>query len=80
MDIRKASPTFDQYIATELKAKNKNQLLVPRDFAHGFVVLGEEVIFAYKVDNYYNPGHDVRYAIDAFVLKIIIKQKTYFRW
>ena len=54
LDIRKDSPTFGQHVAVELTAKNKNQLLVPRGFAHGFVVLSEEAIFAYKVDNQYN--------------------------
>ncbi len=38
--------------------ENKRQLLVPRGFAHGFVVLSEEAIFAYKVDNYYSPECD----------------------
>ena len=54
VDIRKDSPTFGQHVAVELTVDNKKQLLVPRGFAHGFVVLSEEAIFAYKVDNYYN--------------------------
>lgn len=54
VDIRKGSPTFGQHVAVELTEDNKKQLLVPRGFAHGFVVLSEEAIFAYKVDNYYN--------------------------
>ena len=58
VDIRKGSPTFGQHVAVELTEENKRQLLVPRGFAHGFVVLSKEAIFAYKVDNYYNPESD----------------------
>ena len=70
VDIRKKSPTFGQYVAVELTAKNKNQLLVPRGFAHGFVVLSEEAIFAYKVDNYYSPEFDRGIAFNDKFLNI----------
>ena len=58
VDIRIGSPTFAKYVAVELSEENKRQLFIPRGFAHGFLVLSEEVIFTYKVDNYYAPKYD----------------------
>lgn len=54
VDIRKNSSTFGQYVTIELSGENKHQLFVPAGFAHGYVVLSEEAIFSYKVDNYYH--------------------------
>jgi dTDP-4-dehydrorhamnose 3,5-epimerase len=70
VDIRKSSPTFGQYVAAELTAENKHQLFVPHGFAHGFVVLSDSAIFAYKVDNYYAPEHDRGIAFDDAKLGI----------
>ena len=54
VDIRKGSKTYGQHITVELSEYNKRQLFIPKGFAHGFVVLSDEAIFSYQVDNYYN--------------------------
>lgn len=54
VDLRKNSPTYGGHVSIELSEQNKTQLFVPRGFAHGFVVLSDSAIFAYKCDNYYN--------------------------
>lgn len=55
VDIRKSSPTFGKHVMVELSEENKRQFFIPRGFAHGFLVLSEEAIFTYKVDNPYAP-------------------------
>jgi len=70
VDIRKGSPTFGKYVAVELNAENKRQLLVPRGFAHGFVVLEDNTVFAYKVDSYYSPECDRGIAFDDSEINI----------
>ncbi len=54
VDLRKDSPTFGKHCSIVLTAENHKQLFVPRGFAHGFLVLEDETIFAYKCDNFYN--------------------------
>ena len=58
VDIRKGSPTLGKYVAVELSGENKRQLFVPRGFAHGFAVLSEHALLAYKCDNRYSPAHE----------------------
>ena len=58
VDIRKGSPSFGKHFSIELSDENKKQLLIPRGFAHGFIVLSDDAIFSYKVDNYYDEALD----------------------
>ena len=58
VDIRKSSPTFGKYVMVDLSDENKRQFFIPRGFAHGFLVLSDEAIFTYKVDNAYAPQAD----------------------
>lgn len=58
VDIRKSSPTFGQHIMVELSEENKRQFFIPRGFAHGFLVLSDEAVFTYKVDNVYAPQQE----------------------
>lgn len=55
VDIRKSSPTFGKHVMVELSEDNKRQFFIPRGFAHGFLVLSQEAVFTYKVDNPYAP-------------------------
>ena len=70
VDIRKGSPTFGKHVSVHLSGDNKQQLYIPRGFAHGFVVLSDEAIFSYKVDNYYAPDFDKGLAFDDVLLSI----------
>ena len=55
VDVRPNSKTYNQTFSCELSEENKKQLLVPRGFAHGYIVLEDNTIFTYKCDNYYHP-------------------------
>lgn len=55
VDIRKDSPTYGKHVMVELSEDNKRQFFIPRHFAHGFLVLSDEAVFIYKVDNVYAP-------------------------
>ena len=54
VDIRKDSPDFKKVFCVELSGENHRQFYIPRGFAHGFAVLSEHALFAYKCDNVYN--------------------------
>ena len=58
VDIREGSPTFTKWVAVELTAENKKQLLIPRGFAHAFLTLTDDVEIQYKADNFYAPNCD----------------------
>jgi dTDP-4-dehydrorhamnose 3,5-epimerase len=70
VDIREGSETFGQHVSVELTGENKKQVFIPRGFAHGFLVLSESAIFAYKVDNSYAPTHDAGIRWDDSLLNI----------
>lgn len=70
VDIRCGSPWFAKHVAIKLSGENKKQLWIPPGFAHGYVVLSAEAIFAYKCDNYYSPAHEAGIRYDDPVLKI----------
>lgn len=55
VDLRRSSLTFGKYVSVELSEENKRQFFIPRGFAHGFLVLSDEAVFTYKVDNAYVP-------------------------
>ena len=70
VDIRRDSPTYLQHVAVKLDSIKKQQLFIPRGFAHGFVVLSEEAIYSYRVDNYFS-GENMRgIAFDSDKLNI----------
>ena len=55
VDIRVGSPSFGQWHGVELSAENKRQFYIPEGFAHGFCVLSETALFAYKCTDFYSP-------------------------
>ena len=77
VDIRKESPTYGDHVSVELSGENKRQLFVPRGFAHGFSVLSETAIFAYKVDNTYAPEYDdgIKYDDEKLNIKWGLKEE-----
>jgi len=74
VDIRPESETYGQSFSIVLSGENKKQLLVPRGFAHGYVVLSEHAYFLYKVDNVYSKEHEagIKYDDEALGIDWII--------
>ena len=70
VDMRKELSTFGKYFSIILISKNKKQLFIPKGFAHGFLVLSDQAIFSYKVDNYYNEDMERGIAYDDKILNI----------
>ena len=66
VDVREGSATYGKHVAVELSAENHRQLYIPRGFAHGFLVLSDECIFQYKVDNVYCKESESGYHYQSF--------------
>lgn len=58
VDLRKGSKTFGKWAGVTLSAENKKQFLIPKDFAHGFLVLSDYAEFLYKVTDFYHPNDE----------------------
>ncbi len=58
VDLREGSPTFGKWEGVILSAENKRQFFIPKNFAHGFLVLSDEAEFVYKVDDFYHPNDE----------------------
>ena len=71
VDLRKGSPTYGRHFAVTLTGENKKQMLIPRGFAHGFIVLEDNTLFAYKCDNLYNKAAERGMRFDDPALGIV---------
>ncbi len=58
VDIRKGSETYGKWYGVELTEENKKQFLIPKGFAHGFLVLSDTAEFCYKCDDFYHPNDE----------------------
>jgi dTDP-4-dehydrorhamnose 3,5-epimerase len=58
VDLRRGSPTFGRWAATELSAENRLQLWIPPGFAHGFMALSDSAECVYKTTDYWSPAHE----------------------
>ncbi|NKB21370.1 MAG: dTDP-4-dehydrorhamnose 3,5-epimerase [Alphaproteobacteria bacterium] len=71
VDVRVNSPNFGNWVAAELTAENAHQLFIPKGFAHGFYVLSDTVLFAYKCSNPYSAEHEMTIAWDDSDIGIV---------
>ena len=55
VDLRKGSKTYGKWVGVLLSEENKRQFLIPKGFAHGFLVISDEAEFTYKCDDFYHP-------------------------
>ena len=58
VDLRKDSPTYGKWYGVTLSAENKKMFMIPRGFAHGFLVLSDTAVFSYKCDDFYHPNDE----------------------
>lgn len=58
VDLRNGSRTFGKWHGERLSEENRKQFLIPRGFAHGFLVLSDEAVFSYKCDDFYHPDDE----------------------
>lgn len=58
VDLRTGSETYGKWFGVELSGENKKMFYIPEGFAHGFVVLSDEAVFAYKCTDFYHPGDE----------------------
>jgi dTDP-4-dehydrorhamnose 3,5-epimerase len=70
VDMRRGSPWCGKHVARKLNDENKEQMWIPPGFAHGYIVLSAEAVFAYKCDHYYSPAHESGIKYDDPFLKI----------
>ena len=70
VDLRPDSDTYGEWFSIRLSAENNLQLYIPRGFAHGFSVLSETAVFAYKCDNYYDKAAEAGIRFDDATLNI----------
>lgn len=77
VDVREGSETFGEHYSIRLTSDNKRQLLVPKGFAHGYVVLSDEAEVLYKVDNVWNPESEggIRYDDTALGIDWVINKE-----
>ena len=58
VDLRPGSETYGKWFGVVLSAENKKQFFIPKNFAHGFLVLSDSAEFAYKCTDFYHPGDE----------------------